>query len=107
MGDTDAMVFLTGRASNQNILPNTISLHHWLLGYHFTDTLMVFTKDTLSVLSSTKKRKYRLNLDKMLEHIPPISQVNANTTFLPKLNFIVKAKDVSTSLEQIQELLDI
>ena len=54
----DAMVFLTGRANNANLIPNTISLHYWLLGYHFTDTLMVFTKDTLTVLSSTKKSKY-------------------------------------------------
>lgn len=43
----------------------------------------------------------------MLEQIPHISKVKANTSYLPKLNFVVKAKDVTTSVEQVEELLDV
>lgn len=43
----------------------------------------------------------------MLEQIPPIQQVKVQTDYLPKLNFIAKAKDATASIEQIQDILDI
>lgn len=40
----DVLVLLSGRAGISTTIPRTISLHYWLLGYHFTDTLMLFSR---------------------------------------------------------------
>ena len=58
MPNVDGALFLTGKGDMGEIVEKTVSMNYYLLGYHFTDSLIFFTKERLIILTSTKKGKF-------------------------------------------------
>ena len=57
MPNVDGALFLTGKGDLGEVVEKTVSMNFYLLGYHFTDSLIFFTKERLIILTSTKKGK--------------------------------------------------
>ncbi len=81
-------------------IPHTVSVHYWLLGYHFTDTLLLFTRGGLTILSSSKKCIALFDLDKILTEVEPLMKKSAIG-----LRLVVKEKGAEASLKQLEALL--
>ena len=57
MPNVDGALFLTGKSDLGNVVEKSVAMSFYLLGYHFTDSLIFFTKERLIILTSTKKGK--------------------------------------------------
>ena len=57
MPNVDGALFLTGKGDLGEMVEKSVSMNFFLLGYHFTDSLIFFTKERLIILTSTKKGK--------------------------------------------------
>ncbi|KAK4138089.1 SPT16-domain-containing protein [Trichocladium antarcticum] len=57
-GGVSSMVVLMGKVDEEPEFYKNNAMHFWLLGYEFPTTLMLFTLDTLYILTTQKKAKY-------------------------------------------------
>ena len=55
--EADAIAVIEGSAQEDSVEGRTFQLMMYLLGYEFTDTLMVLTQSKLIVVTSSKKLK--------------------------------------------------
>ncbi|KAK4104085.1 SPT16-domain-containing protein [Parathielavia hyrcaniae] len=53
-----SIVILMGKVDEEPEFHKNNAMHFWLLGYEFPTTLMLFTLDTLYILTTQKKAKY-------------------------------------------------
>eukprot|EP00761_Pharyngomonas_kirbyi_P013292 gb/GECH01013319.1/.p1 GENE.gb/GECH01013319.1/~~gb/GECH01013319.1/.p1 ORF type:complete len:1019 (+),score=315.15 gb/GECH01013319.1/:1-3057(+) len=84
----DAFAFISGKVDG-DVLKKSEILQAWFLAYQFTDTLMVFCKDTLHILTAKKKAAI-LN-----------SLVDSSKSIQLKIH--TKTKEFSDSLHKITE----
>ncbi|KAL2115804.1 hypothetical protein VTJ04DRAFT_10059 [Mycothermus thermophilus] len=57
-GGANSIVILMGKVEEEQEFHKNNAMHFWLLGYEFPTTLMLFTLDTLYILTTQKKAKY-------------------------------------------------
>lgn len=91
---SNVLVILAGAASEEIRYWKSSSLHLWLLGYEFTDTVLVFTPTELHALSGSKKTD-------ILKQLEGACKDNGIT-----LHLHTKPKKESGS-EQIEELMTV
>ncbi|KAL2264824.1 hypothetical protein VTJ83DRAFT_7334 [Remersonia thermophila] len=53
-----SIVIMMGKVDQEQEFHKNNAMHFWLLGYEFPGTLMLFTLDTLYILTTQKKAKY-------------------------------------------------
>lgn len=91
----EALVVPVGASSEELRYHKSIALQVWLYGYELPDTVMLFTKEDLYVLTSSKKAA-------LLQELVTPAQHEANI----KLQFLERAKGEDGSA-QIQKLIDV
>ncbi|KAL2020929.1 hypothetical protein VTK56DRAFT_7816 [Thermocarpiscus australiensis] len=57
-GGVSSILILMGKVDEEPEYHKSNAMHFWLLGYEFPTTLMLFTLDTLYILTTQKKAKY-------------------------------------------------
>lgn len=57
-GGVGSIVILMGKTDEANSFQKNNAMHFWLLGYEFPATLMVFTTETMYVVTTAKKAKH-------------------------------------------------
>ncbi|KAL6866069.1 FACT complex subunit spt16 [Amphichorda felina] len=57
-GGASSMVVMMGKVEEAPELHKNNAMHFWLLGYEFPTTMMLFTVDTLYILTTAKKAKH-------------------------------------------------
>ncbi|KAK3953039.1 FACT complex subunit-domain-containing protein [Pseudoneurospora amorphoporcata] len=57
-GGVSSIVVLMGKVDENPEFHKNNAMHFWLLGYEFPTTLMLFTLDTIYILTTQKKAKY-------------------------------------------------
>ncbi|EGS18632.1 uncharacterized protein CTHT_0052370 [Thermochaetoides thermophila DSM 1495] len=57
-GGVSSIVILMGKVDEEPEFYKNNAMHFWLLGYEFPTTLMLFTLDTLYIITTQKKAKY-------------------------------------------------
>ncbi|KAJ9141688.1 FACT complex subunit SPT16 [Pleurostoma richardsiae] len=57
-GGVSSIVIMMGKVEEGQEFHKNNAMHFWLLGYEFPTTMMLFTLDTLYILTTAKKAKY-------------------------------------------------
>ncbi|KJZ78273.1 FACT complex subunit SPT16 [Hirsutella minnesotensis 3608] len=57
-GGATSIVIMMGKVEEVSELHKSNAMHFWLLGYEFPTTLMLFTLDTIYILTTAKKAKH-------------------------------------------------
>ncbi|MCJ1415358.1 FACT complex subunit spt16 [Xylographa parallela] len=86
-----SIVILLGKAEENAIFQKNNAMHFWLLGYEFPATLMIFTTETLYIVTTVKKAK----------HLEPLKGGK-----IP-LEILVRGKDTEQNSKHWEKCLDV
>ncbi|KAI9190105.1 FACT complex subunit spt16 [Blastocladiella emersonii ATCC 22665] len=97
-GDADAVAVVVGGTDDENPYQKGPALQMWLLGYEFTDTVFLITRDgTFTILTSAKKATY---LEPILSGSVPVNILRRTKedSQLPQFFDVAKASGEGKSL---------
>ncbi|KAI4145361.1 MAG: hypothetical protein L6R39_003823 [Caloplaca ligustica] len=90
-GGVGSFIVLLGKNEESANYQKSNAMHYWLLGYEFPATLMVFTPDALTIVTTTKKAK----------HLEPLKGGKTPVEVLSR------AKDPAVNAKQFEKCLDL
>jgi nucleosome binding factor SPN SPT16 subunit len=94
-GDIDGLCICAGLSSDDHLYTKSSSLHLYLLGYEFSDTVLLLTKGTLYFMASEKK--CGIWRDQILPHAE---------NYQTKIELLEKTKDDGMNREHMNRLLN-